>query len=270
MSSITRRNFITSVAAATTATAVSVSCSSKRGDAPIPEPEFANAILQSRPRKPTEKPETGLHQLGLSQARDGLIYVPPTYSESQPSPLLVLLHGASQSSALWARAALPDLLDKDRIVAIIPDSRFQTWDMIYDDYGPDVIFIDKALALAFRKCNIDPTKIALGGFSDGATYALSLGITNADLFSTILAFSPGNVRPAIKRGKPRIFIAHGRQDQILPIDATSREIVAALREKNYPLRYEEFEGPHTVKLENLKHGIDWFMQREPLQANNAK
>ena len=264
MSSITRRKFVNSLAAATAATTLSA-CSNKRADAPAPETSYSNAVLKSRPSKPTEKPETGLNPLGLSQARDGLIYVPPTYSASNPSPLLILLHGAGQSSALWARAPLSDLLDKDRIVAVIPDSRFQTWDMIYDDYGPDVIFIDKALALAFRKCNIDPTRIAIGGFSDGATYALSLGITNADLFSTILAFSPGTVRPAIKRGKPRIFIAHGTQDQILPIDQTSREIVAALKEKNYPLHYEEFEGPHTIKAENAKHGIDWFMKRELAQ-----
>src|SRR5215210_8575171 len=122
MSSITRRKFVTSAAAATTASAVAASCSTKRADAPVPETEFASAILKSRPHKPTEKPETGLHELGLSQARDGLIYVPPTYSESKPSPLLILLHGASQSAALWARAALPDVLDSDRIVAIIPDS----------------------------------------------------------------------------------------------------------------------------------------------------
>jgi predicted esterase len=42
---------------------------------------------------------------------------------------------------------------------------------------------------------------------------------------------------------------------------TSREIVAALREKNYPLKYEEFEGNHTMTRDEVKHAIDWFMER---------
>jgi phospholipase/carboxylesterase len=129
------------------------------------------------------------------------------------------------------------------------------------EYGPDVRFIDKALTLAFNRVRVDRRRIALGGFSDGATYALSLGITNANLFTTVLAFSPGFVKPAVKTGKPRIFIGHGTQDRILPIDMTSREIVAALREKNYPLKYEEFEGNHTMTRDEVKHAIDWFMER---------
>jgi phospholipase/carboxylesterase len=154
------------------------------------------------------------------------------------------------------------LFDKDAIVVVIPDSRNPTWDMIYmGEYGPDVQFIDRALGLAFKRCRIDPDKVALGGFSDGATYALSLGITNANLFHTILAFSPGFVQPAVKTGKPRIFIGHGRQDEILPIDLTSREIVAALKEKNYPVKFEEFDGNHTMTREEVTHAIDYFMQR---------
>lgn len=221
------------------------------------------AMLVSRPSAPKAKPVSGLQPLALSSGpRDGFIYVPPTYSESKPSPLLVLLHGAGQSAKEFTRGPLGEIFDKDRIVVIIPDSRMPTWDMIYaGEYGPDVRFIDRALTLAFRQVRIDPERIAVGGFSDGATYALSLGITNADLFKTILAFSPGFVKPAVKTGKPRIFIGHGTQDEILPIDVTSREIVAALREKDYPVRFEEFEGNHTMTRDEVTHAIDWFMQR---------
>ena len=69
------------------------------------------------------------------------------------------------------------------------------------------------------------------------------------------------MRPAVKTGKPRIFIGHGTNDEILPIDQTSREIVAALREKNYPLKYEEFEGGHRMTKDEVRHAIDWLMER---------
>ena len=221
------------------------------------------AMLVARPFPPREKPETGLRPLALSNStRDGFIYVPPTYDEARPSPLLVLLHGAGQSAKEFTNGPLGEMFDRDRIVVVIPDSRMPTWDMLQTgEYGPDVRFIDKALTLAFNRVRVDRRRIALGGFSDGATYALSLGITNANLFTTVLAFSPGFVKPAVKTGKPRIFIGHGTQDRILPIDMTSREIVAALREKNYPLKYEEFEGNHTMTRDEVKHAIDWFMER---------
>jgi predicted esterase len=256
MRSLNRREFVVSMSAAAAATACCRKSTPVTGvDAIVP-----TAMLKSRPGIPSEKAPTGIQPLELSFGRDGFMYVPPTYSPDKASPLLILCHGAGHDSHEWTRTPLPELFNKDAIVAIMPDSRQMTWDMIYGDYGPDVRFIDEAMALAFRRCRIDPRRIALGGFSDGATYALSLGITNANLFSTILAFSPGFVRPAAKTGKPRIFIGHGTRDEVLPIELTSREIVAALEEKNYPVHFEEFDGPHTVTTEEAKHAIAWFME----------
>jgi len=55
----------------------------------------------------------------------------------------------------------------------------QTWDVILGQYGPDIAFIDSALAQTFSRYAFDPNHIAVG-FSDGASYALSVGITNGD------------------------------------------------------------------------------------------
>lgn len=137
-----------------------------------------------------------------------------------------------------------------------PDSRGPTWDVLREGWGPDVGFIDEALDLTFGMCSI-----AIGGFSDGASYALSLGLTNGDLFTALMAFSPGFSRPAAKRGKPRIFVAHGRQDQILAIDATSRPIVRSLKNDGYEVEYEEFEGRHTVTADEVARAMRWFTAR---------
>lgn len=244
------------------AAAVAASCCRSAPPSPASiNPDISFAFLNARPGKPTKKAVPGLRPLalGVGTIRDGFIYIPATYDASKPSPLLVLLHGAGHDSAEWSKGPLAELFDAGRIVVVMPDSRRGTWDMMYGDFGPDVRFIDRALALAFAECRIDPDRIALGGFSDGGTYALSLGITNANLFHYLMAFSPGTVRPAAKTGKPNIFITHGTLDEILPIEETSRDIVAALKEKNYPVTYEEFEGPHTVTRERAKRAIDWFI-----------
>src|SRR2546425_904676 len=66
--------------------------------------------------------------------------------------------------------------DEAGVVVLSPDSRGSTWDAIRDGFGPDVTFLNRALARVFDTVSVDPARIAVGGFSDGASYALSLGL----------------------------------------------------------------------------------------------
>jgi poly(3-hydroxybutyrate) depolymerase len=50
------------------------------------------------------------------------------------------------------------------------------------------------------QCTVDPQRICVSGFSDGASYALSLGLANGDLFTHVAAFSPGFMRPPCTQG----------------------------------------------------------------------
>ena len=103
------------------------------------------------------------------------------------------------------------------------------------------------------------------GFSDGASYALSLGLTNGDLFTHVLAFSPGFMAPRKRRGKPRLFLSHGTRDRVLPIDPCSRRIVPQVRRAGYDVTYREFDGPHTVPDEIAREAVDWFLPRHAEQ-----
>jgi phospholipase/carboxylesterase len=151
-------------------------------------------------------------------------------------------------------------LDQYGIIALIPESRSGgSWDIITGRaFGPDVAFLDRALSHAFDNCNVDPKRIAVGGFSDGASYALMMGLANGDLFSHILAFSPGYYVPVTRHGKARIFVSHGTADAVLNIDRTSRRIVPLLRETGYVVNYKEFDGPHRVPPEIARAAFEWF------------
>jgi phospholipase/carboxylesterase len=115
----------------------------------------------------------------------------------------------------------------------------------------------------FTRCVVDPTRLAIGGFSDGASYGLSVGLANGDLFTHILAFSPGFMVPPAVMGKPRIFISHGTQDQVLEINSTSRSLVPTLQQAGYEVRYREFDGPHTVPQEVAREALEWFNGGRP-------
>ncbi len=200
----------------------------------------------------------GLHTLGPSCGRECLLFVPPGHNREKPAPLVVMLHGAG-GQARHGLDLFQRLAEGAGILLLAPSSQRQTWDLLAGGYGPDITALDGALGEVFSRCAVDPARLAIGGFSDGASYALSVGITNGDLFTHIIAFSPGFMAPAGQRGAPRIFISHGTQDAILPIDHCSRRIAPELQRSGYNLLYHEFDGPHTVPVEIGVAAVEWFV-----------
>jgi phospholipase/carboxylesterase len=220
--------------------------------------------LRSRPaRRPAVAAPVGLLALGSDAGpAGGYLYVPAGYRPEKPAPLVLLLHGAGED-ALDGLAQLRAQADEAGLVLLAASSRGPTWDSILGRgrYGADLAAIDRALEHAFSRCAVDPARVAVGGYSDGASYALSLGIANGDLFSHVLAFSPGFLAPAVQRGSPRIFVSHGTQDGWLPIDSCSRRIVPRLERAGYEVRYHEFEGGHVVPPAIAWEAAIWFANR---------
>ena len=213
--------------------------------------------LRARPSAPNGKlAPAGLQGLGLGGVRDGYLYVPERHSADQPLPLLVLLHGATGASTNFF-GTYGKRAEEARFIVLAPDSRQYTWDLALGGFA-DVAFIDSALALVFEKCAVDPKRIALGGWSDGASYALTLGLTNGDLFDHVIAFSPGFLGGVEQHGAPKIFVAHGTEDQILPIDNASRRIVPELRRAGYNVDYREFTGGHRTPVEIQDAAMSWL------------
>lgn len=250
---ITRRDALRLTCAAALAICADACKSAPATDAPRP----AAGRLAARPSAPKLSPPTGGSSLGLAYGRDGILYVPTTYNPNTPAPLVLMLHGAGQSSEIGIRPFLP-LADAAGLVLVAPDSRGGTWDFLYGPYGADVAFIDRALTHVFERCAIDPSRITIEGFSDGASYALSLGLTNGDLFSRIVAFSPCILAPATTVGRPRIFMSHGTNDRILPIDSCGRRLATELVSLGYQLDFHEFAGPHMVPEEMAQEAVAWL------------
>jgi phospholipase/carboxylesterase len=223
-------------------------------------------ILTARPSTsaPTAAP-SGLHPIPLASGREGLLYVPPTY-DAQPGPFIVMLHGAG-SSAQRGLDHVRTLADVYRAIILAPQSLDRTWDLLIDGYGPDVAAIDHALGEIFERYVIDPERVALAGFSDGASYALSLGTANGDLFKHIIAFSPGFAVPSGRAGDPRIFISHGTQDTVLPIALTSRMLAPMLQIAGYTVDYMEFDGEHRVPEHVLRAAYEWLATSNDADAD---
>lgn len=247
---LTRREFIGVVSAAAVVRAL-----------PKWSLPYKGPALTARPVKPTEAWTAGLTPLW--QTRPGaFLYIPKSYDPAKPVPLVVALHGATQRANFSLRVWTPHA-DAAGFVLIAPESEGMTWDAIRGEYGDDVTRIDDALKMVFARVNVDPTRIVMEGFSDGASYGIGLALNNRTLFTRIVGNSPGLVtrydRDA-KGPKPRIFISHGHQDQILPYEYAGPRVAAQLRSDGFPVQFRDFEGGHTVPVDVAGEVVKFIMR----------
>jgi predicted esterase len=222
-----------------------------------PEENSNHGRLTVRPYPPVSAAtETGLRSLdGPAGELLALAYVPPR-ADGRPYRLVLLLHGAGGTPRHGLQLLLP-LADEHRLLLLAPKSSASTWDLIADGFGPDIRRIDRVLEQILDAYPVD--RLTVGGFSDGASYALSIGLTNGDLFDAVLAFSPGFAAPLVTHGRPRVYVAHGARDRVLPIDACSRRLVPRLKALGYPVRYDEFDGGHEVPEPVAERALTWLL-----------
>ena len=248
---INRREFCCLAGTSIASLAVGSACSRIGGAAFASDGRFT-----ARPRSNIKTTTTGQITLNLDHGRNAILQIPAS-ATSASLPLLLMLHGATQSAddMFWYLGATPD---EAGVVVLAPNARETTWDAIGGSFGEDVFNLNNALERVFETVAIDPARIAIGGFSDGASYGLSLGLINGDLFSRVAAFSPGFLIGGTPHGKPQIFISHGTHDHILPIDRCGRRIAAGLIANGYDVTFREFDGDHEIPTAVAHEGMTWI------------
>lgn len=225
------------------------------------------AQLTARPQasQSVSDTTTGLRKLGLSSSgRDGYVFVPTTYNPKQPAPLIVTLHAAGRDG-LDGLAPLYESAKAAGVILLAPESRDSVWDyLVSATFGPDIAFINAALQAVFQRYNIQQDRIGVQGFSDGATYALTLGIVNGDLFSKVIAYSPGGLYAPSQAGNPHVFISGGTSDPLFPIAQGAAYAACTLVSLGYRVAYVEFPGGHDVPSDVAQQGFQWFLGQQQI------
>jgi phospholipase/carboxylesterase len=220
-----------------------------------------DARIDSRPGAPSQPAlPPGIHELAedpraAAESSEALLFVPSSLAPG--NPLLVFFHGAG-GAASRSLSLVRDAATRHGCLVLLPNSTARTWDLIAGGWGPDVDRVEAVLAVVFDSFAV--SSLAVGGFSDGASYALSIGLANGDLARTVLAFSPGFAAPPDRTGRPRVWISHGTEDTVLPIDRCARPVSRALVNAGYDVRYQEFTGPHTVPPDTVDSAVRWWLE----------
>jgi phospholipase/carboxylesterase len=123
-----------------------------------------------------------------------------------------------------------------------------------------VKFIDEVT----QSYGVDPRRLYLMGFSQGAMMSFSVGLRWPDKVAGIVAMSgrlPEQVlaeisQPETLRGMP-VFVAHGVYDPVIPVQY-GRECRAALEKLPVTLTYREYAMAHEVSPESLSDIAAWL------------
>ena len=199
-----------------------------------------------------------------------LVYVPESLAPEKPAPMILVLHGGG-SDAEWTLRRMLAAARREGVILLAPDARAYTWDAIRTFrenprrdlakvFGEDTGRVEAALQLMFTSYAVDQSRLAIAGFSDGASYALSLGPRNAGLFTHIMGFSPGGVVPFTGAARARVFISHGRQDPMLSYDNSEEGIVPGFRASGFDVTFETFNGVHAFRDAEIDKAMDWFLR----------
>ena len=151
---------------------------------------------------PADAVPRGQSPLGISDdGRDGVLFVPASYRDTVPAPLLVMLHGYGG----WAdeMKSTFSLAEEFGVVVIAPESRDVTWGRESPGFDEDVRYIGAAYRKVTKLVNIDPARVGLGGRSDGAGYALTMGLAYGDIFNHLIVIAGGRMNPIRRKGKRR-------------------------------------------------------------------
>lgn len=113
---------------------------------------------------------------------------------------------------------------------------------------------------------IAPERIVLAGFSQGCAMTLQTGLRHPEKLAGLLCLSgylPLHTAVAAERhaanGNTPIFMAHGKSDQVIPIERAeqSRDMLQSL---GYQVEWHEYTMPHSVCREEI-HDIGAWLQR---------
>lgn len=177
------------------------------------------------------------------------VYIPKGYDPARKHPAIVQLHGGVSRTNLVPEAALTqihaDVKDADQYgwIQIIPlGQRGATW---FDRVGMANILAQ--LAAVKRRYNVDEDRVFLGGFSDGGSGALILGLFYptpwAGLISlsgsiTVALAAPDEAFPANLSNRP-VHAANGGIDPLYP-SALQKIFIDQLREQNVRIAWTDY------------------------------
>lgn len=196
-------------------------------------------------------------------AASAVLLTPSRIDPGEQYPLFTVLHGAGRQDKMLVKACR-DEPDHRKAFFLVPRSVEPTWDLIVGGERSDLEFLEYAYDLIYRRYPVDPERQVLIGYSDGASYALSVALSNPRIFDAALCWAAGFVAldgAAISADdpKPRIYLEYGTHDELFAFESVALPMKENLTRAGYRVEFSVDEGGrHWPAGSFLPEALDWY------------
>ena len=198
-----------------------------------------------------------------------MLLTPDVIDPTRRYPLFTILHGAGRHDQALARGYRKEP-NRRNAFFLIPRSVDPTWDLIVGGERHDLDFLEYAYDLIYRRYPIDALQQSLVGYSDGASYALSMGLCNAGIFSALMVWAAGflvlDPRTAeafrttgLPASKPRIYLEYGTHDQLFDFRTVALPMRENLERFGLDVTFSVDEGGRHMPSGSFHtEALDWY------------
>jgi phospholipase/carboxylesterase len=205
-----------------------------------------------------------------------LTVLPDSYEAGAPYPMIVCLHGFGAD--MRDLAGLAPAIDQTGYLYLCPNAPLtvsvgpghtgRAWYEPGGNASPAAVeraltALDILIGEVLEAYQVPAGRALLLGFSQGGAMTYRYGLPRPESFAGLSVLS-GALRdpPALLAQLPmvreqRIFIAHGTEDPLVPID-WSREAVAFLEAQGYRPAYHEYPMGHEINFAVLDDLVPWI------------
>ena len=232
---------------------------------------LALRIEHKQPEVRDEPSPTGHVSIERGESR-AVLLTPSEIDPAKRYPLVTVLHGAGRQDEMLVRACRDEPEKRDALF-LVPRSALPTWDLIASPERPDLDFLEYAYDLIYRRYPVDAGRQALLGYSDGASYALSVGLSNPHLFRAVMGWAASFIAldPTFNLDadrKPAVLLEYGTHDEIFPFERVAVPMRENLRKAGYTVEFRVDQGgKHWPSSDFLPEALDWFFS-EPWEARS--
>lgn len=161
-------------------------------------------------------------QVGAAQ-RTAVVIAPADSPADARLPVVVVLHGLGVNANAMSRTAdWRGAVAADQFIAVFPQGVSDSWNM-----GPccppanligvaDPAFLDALVADLTGRADVDPTRMYLSGFSNGALMAYSYACAHSGTFAAVAPMAGTNVTGCRPSQPLSLLHQHGDADLVVP------------------------------------------------------
>lgn len=182
-----------------------------------------------------------------AQKREYRLVVPKSVDLAKPAPFLVAFHGMGiDSKDLMPKyTKLDDLAADKKFILVYPEAVGRSWGLVPDKVKADLAFFDALLVKLQKQHKIDADRIYTVGMSNGGYFSHLVGAERSKVVAAVASHSgPLGLQTLLGVKAERkfpVFIVHGDQDKLLPVD-WARENSDKYKKEGHEVKYVEVAG----------------------------